>query len=91
MGAPFGNKNAVKGKIFYSALLNVIEDDDAILKMIVQTLIEAAKNGEPWAVKELIDRLDGKAAQPTELKGGFETEILSAQKIQVEFIAPLRT
>lgn len=90
MGAPLGNKNAVKGKIFYSALLNVLEDDDAILRMIAQTLIEAAKNGEPWAVKELIDRLDGKAAQPTELKGGFEAEVLSAQKIQVEFIAPLR-
>lgn len=37
------------------------------LKEIAKKLIEAAMNGEQWAIKELADRLDGKAIQQTEV------------------------
>ncbi len=35
---------------------------DADLAAVVRTLIDAAKGGEPWAVKELLDRCIGKPA-----------------------------
>jgi hypothetical protein len=41
---------------------------------------------EPWAVKELLDRLDGKAVQQTELTGAEGAPLLSG--IQVTFIKP---
>jgi hypothetical protein len=41
---------------------------------------------EPWAVKELIDRLDGKAVQQTELTGLDGEPLLTG--IQVTFVKP---
>ena len=41
----------------------------AKLKSIVAAWLSAASNGEPWAVKELLDRCSGKAAQSIELHG----------------------
>jgi hypothetical protein len=37
--------------------------------MIARKLVEAAQDGEPWAVKEIMDRVDGKAIQVTEMSG----------------------
>lgn len=36
---------------------------------IAETLIKAAESGEPWAVKEVMDRVDGRPKQQTELSG----------------------
>jgi hypothetical protein len=32
-------------------------------------LVEKAIEGEPWAVKEIMDRVDGKSVQTTEVSG----------------------
>jgi hypothetical protein len=45
-------------------------------------LYEALVKGEPWAMKELIDRTEGKATQPVEL-GGAEGGPL---KVLVEYV-----
>jgi hypothetical protein len=42
--------------------------------------------GEPWAVRELIDRFDGKAVQQTELTGADGESLLTG--IQVTFVKP---
>ena len=69
-GAPKGNDNAKKGKLFYGELRKVLVQNDALkLRMIAEKLVEAAEEGEPWAVKEIMDRMDGKAVQQTELSG----------------------
>ena len=63
-GAPTGNSNATKGKrLFNSALKRALTQGPERIEKIVNMLIEQAEAGEPWAVKELIDRVDGKPAQ----------------------------
>jgi hypothetical protein len=42
--------------------------------------------GEAWAVKEIIDRLDGKAVQTTQMENSDGTPLLSG--IQVMFVRP---
>jgi len=76
-GAPVGNENAKKGKLFYDQLRKVLIQDDALkLRQIALRLIEAAEDGEAWAVREVIDRIDGKAIQATEISGPDGAEIV---------------
>ena len=70
VGAPKGNDNARKGRLFFDQLRKELVQEDAVkLRMIARKLVEAAQDGEPWAVKEIMDRVDGKAVQTTEVSG----------------------
>lgn len=67
-GAPIGNSNASKSKPFLAAINRALEkrsvsDRAAALDGIVEKLFELAESGEQWAVQEIANRLDGKAAQ----------------------------
>ena len=76
-GAPVGNDNARKGKLFYDQLRKVLIQEDALkLRNIATKLVEAAEEGEAWAVREVIDRIDGKAIQATEISGPDGAEIV---------------
>lgn len=69
-GGQIGNQNAKKGRLFFDQLRKELVQEDAIkLRMIARKLVEAAQDGEPWAVKEIMDRVDGKAIQVTEMSG----------------------
>jgi hypothetical protein len=69
-GAPVGNQNGKKGKLFYDALrVALVQEDRKKLRKITEKLIEAAENGDAWAVKEIMDRMDGKPVNTTELSG----------------------
>ena len=69
-GAPTGNQNGKKGKLFYDALrLALVQEDRKKLRKITDKLVQAAEEGEPWAVKEIMDRMDGKPVNTTELTG----------------------
>jgi hypothetical protein len=69
-GAPIGNQNGKKGKLFYNQLrVALVQEDSRKLRTIAQKLVDAAEQGEPWAIKEVIDRVDGKAVQSTEISG----------------------
>ena len=69
-GAPVGNQNGKKGKLFYNQLrVALVQEDSRKLRTIAQKLVDAAELGEPWAIKEVIDRVDGKAVQSTEISG----------------------
>lgn len=73
MAAPAGNQNAAKSKrLFTNALKRALTQGPERVEKVVETLIKAAEDGEQWAVKELIDRVDGKAPQP--MVGGDEDE-----------------
>jgi hypothetical protein len=85
-GAPLGNTNAAKGKMFYDQLRKIAVQEPTKLREVAEGLFEAARAMEPWAVKELIDRLDGKAVQQTELTGAEGAPLL--QGIQVTFVKP---
>jgi len=86
MAAPIGNSNAVKGKMFYDRLRKCLVQEPARLEKIVNQLVTQAELGEAWAVKEVIDRLDGKAVQTTEMQNSDGTPLLSG--IQVMFVKP---
>lgn len=85
-GAPLGNTNAAKGKMFYDQLRKIAVQNPERLRNVAETLFNAAELGEPWAVKELIDRFDGKPTQQTELTGADGESLLTG--IQVTFIKP---
>lgn len=60
-GNPSGR---VASKPFYDALHRAIAQDDAVrLRATAEKLLDLAAAGEGWAVKELAERLDGKAVQ----------------------------
>ena len=48
--------------------------------------MKQAEEGEPWAIKEIIDRVDGKAIQATTIENADGTPLLGG--IQVTFIKP---
>lgn len=65
MGAPIGNTNAAKENRRWSETLNraIAQDNGERLRKAAEQLLSAAASGEPWAIKEVADRLDGKPAQ----------------------------
>jgi len=85
-GAPFGNKNNAKAKIFYDALRKQLVQSPDKLEKVAEGLIEAAMAREPWAVKELMDRMDGKAIQFQEITGAEGSPLLTG--IEVTFVKP---
>lgn len=59
-----GNKLGAKSRLFDGALRRAIaQDDGKRLRAAAEQLLTLASNGEAWAIKELADRLDGKAHQ----------------------------
>lgn len=81
-GAPIGNDNASKGKPWRDALDRAIKQDDGKrLRGAAEKLLDAADAGEPWAVKELADRLDGKAAQSATISNPDGSSLLTGIKV----------
>lgn len=71
-GAPIGNQNAAKGKMFEQALKLTLAKRPAALLNIANTLVTEAENGEQWAVQMVADRLDGRAKQ--QIVGGDDDD-----------------
>lgn len=70
MAAPKGNDNYLKGSMWNDALRkSITQDSGKRLRAAAEKLIDLAAEGTPWAVKELADRLDGKAFQSIALSG----------------------
>ena len=70
-GAPKGNTNAVKGKLFHDSLKRALARSnktvDGGLNKVCDQLVQAAQKGEQWAVQMVADRMDGKAAQQIDM------------------------
>lgn len=64
-GGP-GNPQARNVATWRKALADAVSADD--VTQVTQRLVEAAKAGEPWAVRELLDRLMGKPHVQIELQ-----------------------
>lgn len=88
-GAPLGNQNNKKGKLFYDQLrLALVQEDKKRLRTIAEKLVKAAENGDAWAIKEVIDRVDGKAVQSTEISGADGAELSTLQTINIVLKKP---
>ena len=85
-GAPIGNKNAQKGQIWNDALRKaIVQDDGKRLRASVEQLLNFASKGEPWAIKELADRLDGRPTQTSVPEASGEAEL---KTIKIVFVSP---
>jgi ribosomal protein L17 len=80
-----GNKNATKNKLFADQLKRHLIQNPQKLEKIVEKLIDDAMEGNIAAAREVIDRVDGKAVQSTEITGA-DGEPLTG--IQVTFVKP---
>ncbi|NDD52656.1 hypothetical protein EBZ39_02045 [bacterium] len=85
-GGQQGNQNAAKSRMFYDKLRLVLTQEPHRLRAIADTLVKKAEEGEPWAIKEIMDRMDGKAHQAVSVENADGTPLLSG--IQVTFVKP---
>lgn len=83
-GAPIGNKNAGKAKIWEQALHRHMAQRPKDLEEAALALFEAAKQGDVSALKEIGDRLDGKVK--TVVAGDEEQPLF--HKILLEVVDP---
>lgn len=60
MAAPKGNNNAGKGKLWEGAIRRALNGDRQQLYRIAEKVLKAAEEGQPWAVTEVRNTLDGK-------------------------------
>ena len=74
--AVIGNQNAYKNKPWADALHRAMARYDGgkenALNLIADQTVSLAVSGEQWAIKEIGDRTDGKAAQSVALSGDVE-------------------
>lgn len=74
-GAPQGNDNATRGKEFRQSLTRAMADRSqgkgwrATLDQIAGKLLDAAVEGQQWAIQEIANRIDGRPTQALEHSG----------------------
>lgn len=89
MGAPVGNKNATKNKLWAEALNRaLLAEDGKKLRALAEKLIARAEEGDVTALKEIGDRMDGKPTQQTEISGPDGGAIETVSKIVREIADP---
>ena len=76
VGAPKGNQNGSKGRIWRDALRKALARKEGNvekgLRAIADQVVNAAIEGEFWAIKEIAERMDGKPAQQQIITGDEE-------------------
>jgi hypothetical protein len=86
MGAPVGNQNAKKENRVWRSTLDraIAQDDSDRLRKAAEKLLDLAAAGESWAVKELADRLDGKAPQAITGSDGGPLQLEKIERVIVD-------
>ncbi len=79
MAAPLGNKNGANGtrwaRAIERALAHKYKTVDGGLLEMAKVIVEAAAAGERDALKEIGERMDGKAPQALQLTGDKEAPV----------------
>ena len=63
----------------------MLEVEPEALRKVLAVLVAEAEAGEPWAVRELLDRTLGKAIQPIDMG---DTQIANLVAIKLQFDRP---
>ncbi len=79
-GAPQGNSNAAKAKVFNAAMMRAFKarsKTEALeaLDAVALQLVDQGLAGEQWAICEIANRLDGKPAQQIVHSGDSESPL----------------
>jgi hypothetical protein len=76
-GAPEGNQNSSKNNRLWAETIRraLVQSDAERLRRIAEALLTKAEDGDMTAIKELGDRLDGKASQGLVLSGDSNNPI----------------
>lgn len=87
-GAPVGNQNAAKGKRWADAIDRALAARSKVegiqaLDALAEKLLTLADEGDLGALKELGDRLDGKAAQSIEQKTELTASVEMSNRPQL--------
>ena len=87
MAAEKGNQYAAKAKRWSMAIERALEkrsrgDMVKALDDLAEKLLQAAENGEQWALKELGDRLEGKPSQQVQLSGDPENPVAFTEVVR---------
>ena len=85
-GGQIGNKNGTKNKPFLDAMRRALAQNPQKIGRIVDKVLDQAEAGEAWAVKEVADRLDGKAVQATTLEDADGNSLVTS--LEVRFVKP---
>jgi hypothetical protein len=88
VGAPIGNTNSSKTNRIWGNIIRklAVQEDYKKLHVIAEKLYEKAAEGDLGAVKEIGDRLDGKAVATQELTGPDGSNLPSG--IGILFVKP---
>lgn len=85
MGAPIGNQNAKKNKLWADALNRaLLAEDGKKLRALADKLIARAEEGDVTALKEIGDRLDGKPAQAITGADGGPVQLEKIERVIVD-------
>src|SRR5262245_21549925 len=68
-GNPGGPGNPINAKMSFFRAVLMEKTTRADIEAITEKLIECARGGEPWAIREFLDRTMGRAPQCVELTG----------------------
>ena len=93
MGAPVGNQNAARAKVWTEAVKRALErrsasrvDQKAEIDALADALIDKGLEGDMSALKEIGDRLEGKVAQP--IGGSADLPPLVLEKVERVIVDP---
>lgn len=87
-----GNQNAYKNKPWADALRRALiryeGGKENALNLIADQTVKLAVSGEQWAIKEIGDRQDGKAAQSLTVSGDEDNPLQVINRIERAIIDP---
>ena len=88
VGAPFGNTNSSKNNRIWANTIRklAIQEDYKRIHVIAEKLFEKAAEGDLGAMKEVGDRLDGKAIAVQEITGADGKDLPIG--IGISFVKP---
>ena len=74
-GAPIVNQNAAKPKLISDALRKHLVQNGEKVEKLVTVLIDKALEGDMSAMRELLDRLEGKVTQSVEQNTNLTADV----------------
>ena len=85
-GAPLGNKNATKGKPWSEAIAKFATQNPNKRDKVIEKLYQMAEDGDLTAIKEIIDRVEGKPKQSVDLTHDLSESTLADLKAELAFL-----